>query len=40
MRCAYAHVIAKLAGRGDPGVEATMFGTFSAHLAAVKGVEW
>jgi hypothetical protein len=39
MRCAYSHVIAKVAGRGDPGVEATMFGTFSAHLAAVMGVE-
>ena len=39
MRCAYSHVIAKLARRGDPGVEATMFGTFSACLAAVKGVK-
>lgn len=39
MRCAFSHVIAKVAGRGDPSVEATMFGTSSAHLAAVKGAE-
>ena len=39
MMCAYSCVIAKLAEGGDPGVDASVVGTFSARMVAGKGVK-